>query len=115
MTSDAPTAGSTLVQGGKPWRAQGYAAEICEDVGFELSKGALECSKATAERQKVSERWLKGGGLMHLSIAATSDSDSTKRRVISRLQMHIPSRVMQRSHSTAEKTRVVLVVRSSDV
>jgi hypothetical protein len=57
VKSDALTAGSTLVQGGKAGRARGYAAEICEDVGFELSKGALKCSKATAKRQKVRERW----------------------------------------------------------
>ncbi len=60
------------------------AAQVCNDVGIFLVDRVFECS-ATATRQIVSERWRERRGLKHLSLAATSAFDSTKRRATSRV------------------------------
>ena len=74
---------ATAARGGASFRSAD-AAQVCNNVGFSVFDGVFECSPAPAARQTVSERWREGGGLKHLSLAATSAFDSTKRRQTSR-------------------------------
>jgi hypothetical protein len=77
------------------------AAQVCSNVGFVLVDGVFECSVTIAARQIVSKGWREGGGLKHLSLAATSAFDSTKRRETSRWPA-AGSRVMQCSGLTEQ-------------
>ena len=53
---EAPLFWATAARGGASFRSAD-AAQVCNDVGFVVVDGVIECSVASAARQIVSERW----------------------------------------------------------